>query len=273
MSHTALATDLPVLRHHLPSALVAAGASVALALAPRSFGTTGLVVVVAVLQLLLILSWSQATGARGYVGLLMIGAAAAVAADLELAMQDELALAPFALILAGALLAGFVHQIVRRPPRRRATSSLAGVGVLVMVVVALSTFLPLYRYTEGSELYLGSVAAAGGAVVVGHLVDLVLPYPRLTPGVPRGLLGLLAGIGAGVAAALVIPRATGLIEGLGGAIGGAILGLVAALLAVAASYIAAERPQRAVALSCVQALLPLAASAPVAYFLSQRALG
>ena len=50
--------------------------------------------------------------------------------------------------------------------------------------------------STGTGRALVALLAVGAALVVGHLVDLVLPRPQLAPGVPRGLLGPGAG-GAG----------------------------------------------------------------------------
>jgi hypothetical protein len=51
---------------------------------------------------------------------------------------------------------------------------------------------------------------------------------------------------------------------------GAALGGVAALMALGASYVVAERGAASWALPVVQAVLPLAAAAPVAYALALR---
>lgn len=273
MSIVALRTDLAPLRHHAPAGALAAAATVALVLAPREFGPTGLLVTVVLLQVGLIGAWSRATGTRGYVGSLVIGAATAVTADTVLALQAEPDLGPLASVLALAFIAGMLHQLTRSAPRRLATASLAGIGTLAVTLIALSAFLLLYRVTDGSTVYVAIVAATGGAVVVGHVVDLLLPVPRITPDVPRGLLALLISVGTGIAAAVTLSDPSGLIESLGAAIVGAILGLVSALLAVAASYIAAERPQLNWSLPWLQALLPLAGAAPIGYFLALRILG
>lgn len=273
MSLAAPYTDVGRMRHHAPAGALVALAAAALILTPRWFGPTGLLITVALLQVGLIAIWSQASGTRGHLGALVIGAGTAVAADAVLAVQDEPDLGPLAAILAVAFIAAMLHQLSRSAPRRLATASLAGIGTLAVTVIALSVFLLLYRVTDGGSVYLVTIAATGGAVVVGHLVDLLLPYPRITPGVPRGLLALLLSVGAGVAAAVVLSDPNELTQGLGAAIVGAVLGLISALLAVAASFIAAERPQAGWTLPWLQAVLPLAGAAPIAYFLALRVLG
>lgn len=273
MSMATLRKDLGPLRHHGPAGGLAAVATLALILTPREFGPTGLLITVALFQLALIAAWSRATGTRGYLGLLIIGAGTAVAADTVLATQSEPDLGPLAYILALAFIAAMLHQLTRSPPRRLATASLAGIGTLAVALVALSAFLVLYRVTDGDAVYVSTVAAIGGAVVVGHLVDLLLPVPRITPDVPRGLLSLLLSVGTAIAASVTLSDPGGLIDSLGAAIVGSIVGLVTALLAVAASYVAAERPHQSWSLPWLQALLPLAGAAPVGYFLTLRVLG
>lgn len=266
-----LRTGLAPLRHHAPAAVLVAAASAALMLAPQLMGATALLITVAVLQIALIATWARATGTRGYVGLLVIGAGTAVTADTVLAVQEDPDLGPLAVVLALGFIAALVHQLTRSHPRRLATASLGGIALLAVLVSAMAAYLLLYRVTD-TTVYLVTIAATGGPLVVGHLVDLALPHPRIAPGVPRGLLGLVVSVGAAIAIAVLLSRPSGLIEGLGAAIVGAVLGMVAALLAICASFIAAERPQRTWALPWLQALLPLAAAAPIGYVLSLQVL-
>jgi len=268
-----IGVDVTPVRHHGPAGVLAAIATAALILAPREFGPTGLLVAVAALQIGLITAWSRATGIRGYVGSLVIGAGTAVTADSVLALQSEPDVAPLAAVLALAFIAAMMHQLTRTAPRRLATASLAGISALAVTLVAMSALLLLYRVTDGSAVYVATVAATGGAVAVGHLVDVLLPVARITPDVPRGLLGLLLSVGTAIAAAVTLSGPEGLLEGLGAAIVGAIVGLVSALLAVAASYIAAERRRFNWSLPWLQAILPMAGAAPVAYFLALQVLG
>ncbi len=261
------------LGHHAPAGVLAAVATGALVLAPQQFGPTGLLVAVVVLQVALIGAWSRATGTRGYVGSLIIGAGTAVVADTVLALQAEPDLGPLGAVLALAFIAAMLHQLSRAAPRRLATASLAGICTLTVTLIALATLLLLYRITDGSEVYVAIVVASGGAVVVGHLVDLVLPLPRIAPDLPRGLTALLLSVGTAIAAAVTMSDADGLTERLGAVIVGAILGLVAALLAVAASYIAADRRKPSWSVPWLQALLPLAGAAPVGFFLALQVLG
>ena len=73
---------------------------------------------------------------------------------------------------------------------------------------------------------------------------------------------------AGIAVALLRRQPGDLVDALSAATYGAAIGGVAALVAVGASYVVSERPQRGAALPLVQAVLPFAAAAPVAFFLA-----
>jgi hypothetical protein len=117
------------------------------------------------------------------------------------------------------------------------------------------------------------VLAVGAALVAGHLVDLVLPRPQVAEGVPRGLIGLVLSVLVATAVGLARhgaapgPHLPGPASAL---LFGAALGVVAALGGLAASYLSVESPAetagpaRVWALPVVQAVLPLAACAPVA---------
>jgi hypothetical protein len=120
------------------------------------------------------------------------------------------------------------------------------------------------------------VLAAGAALAVGHLVDLGLPRPQVADGVPRGAVGLLVSVLVGAAVAFA-RRGDALVgdgalpPGAGTLLYGAALGAVAALTGLAASYLVVDAPPehstgpaRGWALPVVQAVLPLAACAPVA---------
>lgn len=261
--------------HHVPALVLATGLGLLLASGVAGEDRTRTIVAVAVLQAGLVLTWSAALGLRGYVGSLLIGAGAGAAADLVALELGDLRgvasdgdrLAPLAAVLALAFVLSFVHQLSRRPPRVALTESMGGVALLSALVVAPSAYLVLAQLSEGPALLRTCAASLGAAIVVGHAVDLVVPVPRIVEGVPRGLLGFLAGTGAGMFAA-VRTQGDGLVEQLGSLILGGVLGGLACLLAIGASYAAVERRGSALAKAVVQATLPYAAAAPVAYFVA-----
>ncbi|MBA3249425.1 MAG: hypothetical protein H0T66_03755 [Geodermatophilaceae bacterium] len=261
--------------HHGPALVLAAGLALLLGSGPDDGELTRTIVAVAVLQAGLVLTWSAALGFRGYVGSLLIGAGAAAAADVAaLDVGDQFGstgddrLGPLAAVLALALILAFVHQLTRRSPRVVLTESMAGVTLLSALVVAPSAYLVLAQLSEGPALLRTCVASLGAALVVGHLVDLLVPVPRIVEGVPRGLLGFVLGTGAGMYAAVRTEGTDGLVEQLGSLILGGVLGGLACLLAIGASYAAVERRGSSAAKAVVQAALPFAAAAPVAYFVA-----
>lgn len=278
MTHVQRQRRLSRLWHHGPAAAVAVGVGVLSMILAVGADDRGPLFAVALVQASLVLAWPSALRYRGYVGAVLIGGGAAAAADvvavragdrLEAASANAGAegLGPIAAVLALAVILAFVHQITRRPPRLEVTTSLGGVVLLAAVAVAPSSYLVLAATPDGPELMRGALAAVTAAVVVGHLVDLVLPYPRLVEGVPRGALGFLVGTAAAVVALAYVGRygEADLVERLGATILGAVLGAVAALMAIAASYAVEERPGWAPAQTVVQAVFPFAAAAPVAY--------
>ncbi len=112
--------------------------------------------------------------------------------------------------------------------------------------------------------------------MAAHVVDLVLPRPQVAYGVPRGLLGLVAAVLAAAAVTWFRRRPEDLFDTLGAAIYGGVVGAVAVLVSLAASYIvvqadrSARDPRRRDrwALPLIQALLPVAACAPLALALA-----
>jgi hypothetical protein len=273
VSTAALDQQVSSRAHHLPAAglvvLVTAGA-LGLSL---GLGDTGRLAAVAVLQLALVAAWVIATGIRGLPGSLALGGAAAAGADAALLLPERSELDWLLAVLGLAFLAAVVHQMTRTAPRSYLVASLAGVLLLVCSVCALAVLLGVGRIPGGEHAALTAVLAVGSALLVGHLVDLVLPRPRLADGVPRGLLGVLLSVVAAVLVALVRRDADTLVAGLSAAMYGAALGGVAALMALGGSYVVAERGRPSWALPVVQAVLPLAAAAPIAYALALNGIG
>jgi hypothetical protein len=281
VSSTALQSGLPARYHHLPAAGLAVLAVVLLVGLPEILGNLGRLAAVLVLQLGLVLAWVLVTGIQGFAGSLAVGAAAAVAADLSLVLPERPSLGEILVVLGLGFLAVVLLQMLRRP-RADLVASLSGGLLLISAVAALAALLLLGRSDSGSGWARVAVLAIGAALVVGHLVDLVLPRPQLTFDVPRGLLGLVAAVLAGAGVAVVAGATTGLTEKLAAVIYGAALAGVAALTALAASYVVVEataapdpsagaaggapagRPPSRWALAVLQVVLPLAACAPVA---------
>jgi hypothetical protein len=254
--------------HHLPAAgtvVLATGGALALSVALDDLGR---LVAVVLLQVALVAAWVVAVGIRGFLGSLGLGAAAAAGADAALLLPDRPELDWLLAVLGLGFLAAVVHQMVRPAPRLYLVASLAGVVLLVCSVCALAVLLGLGRLDDGERALVTALLAVGAALLVGHLVDLVLPRPQIADGVPRGLLGLLLAVLAAVVVAYLRRDGDTLTAGVSAVVYGAALGGVAALMSLGASYVVAERGRVGWALPVVQAVLPLAAAAPVAYALT-----
>jgi hypothetical protein len=216
-----------------------------------------------------------------------VGAAAAVAADLVLVLPQRPALSGLLVVFGVGFLAAVLQQMFRRP-RTDLVASLSGTVLLLCAVGALAALLLLGRTSAGHGRALVALLAVGAALVVGHLVDLVLPRPYLAAGVPRGLLGLVLSVVAGALVAFLgrdVAETAGAVPAL---VAGAVLAGVTAMVALVASYVVVEATAAAEdedadedgavarpashadpslspwALSVIQAVLPLAACAPVA---------
>jgi hypothetical protein len=268
VSHAALETALPARAHHLPAAgLVLVGTGVLVGL-PAVLGRPGLLVAVIVLQLALVAAWVNATGIRGFVGSLGIGGAAAIAADVSMLLPERPQVDGLLAVFGATFLVAVVHQMLRPAPRRYLVASLAGVLMLVCSVCSLAVLLTVDRTLDDSAVTASAVLAVGATLVVGHLVDVLVPRPVIADGVPRGLAGFLLGVVAAIAVLVVRDGGRTAEALLSSATAGAVLGGIAGLTAIAASYVVAERPQRGWALPVVQAVLPFATAAPVAWALA-----
>jgi hypothetical protein len=260
--------------HHVPAAVLTVVAVGLLAALPELLGDLGRLAAVLVLQLALVLVWVLVTGVQGFAGSLAVGVAASVAADLAIVLPAEPELGALLAVLGLAFLAVVVQQMARSP--RTDLVAALSTGLLLCVVVAtMAVWLLLGRVADDDGgRTLVAVLAVGAAVLVGHLVDAVLPRPQLAEDVPRGLLGLGAAVLAAVGVAVLGADRAELLDVPGAVLFGGALGVVAALTAVAASYVvvdsgaapAADDDERVggwVA-PVLQVVLPLAACAPVA---------
>jgi hypothetical protein len=162
------------------------------------------------------------------------------------------------------LLAAVLHQMLRRAPRSDVVGSLAGVLLLVTTVTALAVLLLLPAAGEGAAA-VSPVLVIGTTLLVGSLVDLLRPRPEVAAGVPRGVPALVLGVLAGVVVAVVGSGADDAATVLGALVAGLALGAVAALTGLAAGYVVAAGPRRAWSAALLQAVLPFAAAAPVAF--------
>jgi hypothetical protein len=264
----ALDHELSSRAQHLPAAALVAVTTAALTVLPAMQGGLGRLLAVGLLQLALVAAWVVATGIRGFLGSLALGGAAAAGADAAMLLPDRPELDGLLAVLGLGFVVAVVHQMTRPSPRLYLVASLAGVVLLLCSVCALALLLGVGRLDDGERVLGTAVLSVGAALLVGHLVDLVLPRPQIVAGVPRGLPGLVLAVAAAIVVALLRRDGGTLLGTLAAATHGAALGAVAALMALGASYVVAERGRVGWALPVVQAVLPLAAAAPVTYALS-----
>jgi hypothetical protein len=264
----ALDDELSSRVHHLPAAGLVVVTTAGTAALSLTSGDQGRLIAVALMQLALVAAWVVATGIRGFLGSLALGIAAAAGADLAMLLPDRPQLDWLLPVLGLGFLAAVVHQMTRSAPRLYLVASLAGVVLLLCSVCALAVLLGVGRLDDGGRAVVTALLAVGAALLVGHLVDLALPRPRIAEGVPRGLLGLVLAVVAAVAVAVLRREGSTLLDTISAATYGAALGGVAALMGLGASYVVAERGSASWALPVVQAVLPLAATAPIAYALA-----
>ncbi len=261
--------------HHLPAAVLAALAVGALVAAPDAAGDTGRLAAVAGLQAALVIAWCVATARGQLPGALLFGAAAAVAADLLMVVPDRPTVGGLLAVLGLGVPAAVLRQMFRRP-REALVASLASSVLLLCAVCALAVLLRELGGDEGARLAVNSLLAVGAALIAAHVVDLVLPRPQVAYGVPRGLSGLVLAVLAAGAVTWLRRRPEDLFDTLGAAIYGGVVGGVAVLVSLAASYVvvqadrSARNPRRSGrwALPVIQALLPIAACAPLALALA-----
>jgi len=231
---------------------------------------------VLVRQLGLVLCWGLVTGIQGFAGSLTVGAGAAVAADLALVLPEDPELGALLAVFGVGFLAVVLQQMLRRP-RHELVASLAGAVLLLVAVSSLATLLLLGDTDAGSERALVALLAVGAVLVVGHLVDLVLPRPELADGVPRGLAGLGLSVLAGAAVAFLAGLTVDALDGQRSLVHGVVISGIAALTALVASYVVVEATAEAAeddagedqrwfpwVIALVQVALPIAACAPVA---------
>ena len=254
---------------NLLAAVVAVVVAGGLAVAANA-GPGQLVLGVAIVQGILIVAWVFGTNLPGRVGALIIAALAAVASDAVMTAWPHSQLGPLIGVLGLAVPAMFIHQLTRGVARSRVVESLSAVAVVVVATVALSALIQL-RHETDARVTSAAIAAAGAALAAGLVTDAVLPALRFEPDVPRGLGGVIASLVVGGIVGFV--RLSGTVEfSTGRAILlGAALGVIAGLVGVGSSYVThtlRTSPTGARAFRAVlEAVLPLAVVAPVAYVL------
>jgi hypothetical protein len=248
------------------AALVTVGLVLGAMITPGSYA-----VVIFGVQILFVLAWTVASRPPAPRVVAGVGLAAAAGADLATVLVDPASLAPLAYVTALAFVAGVIGQLTRPAGRVRVTESLDSTLAVVVGVVALATLIVLSRHPGGTQSIVACIAAAGVAVTAARLIDVVAPYPRLAPQVPRGGAGVVLGAMLGTGAAAI---AGSLIDGLTvgpAAAAGLVTALVAVVVDLSVGYadvsrsLAGEPPALWLARHMQGPLTAFALAAPAAY--------
>lgn len=191
---------------------------------------TSFALVIFGVQVLFVVTWTVATRPPAALLVASVGLVAAIAADLAVALPTRETFAPLGYVTVGAFGLGMIGQLVRRDGRTSVTESVGATLSMVLGVIAYATLIVLSREPLGPNSVAVCLAAATVALVVARATDVVFPFPRTTPQVARGTIGIIVGAMAGtVAAALVASGLQGMSPSRS-----VIAGLVTALAAVLA---------------------------------------
>ena len=148
-------------------------------------GAVQLLVAIAVVQALLALAWAVVLRPPGRTGGLVIGAGAAVAADVAASVWPHSGLAAMTAVFGLAVPAMFVHQLLRGLGRVRVLASFGGIALLVLCEAALPALLQLrHEFTAVSvegDAALAVVVAITGALAAAASPTSPFPCCASTP--------------------------------------------------------------------------------------------
>lgn len=243
-------------------------------------GDVGLLVAIAIIQLLLVFGWVLGTGLPGRIGAIGLGVLASGGADAATMHWHDSGYSPVLGVLGVAIPLMFIHQLTRGVVRTRVVESLADITVLLISVVALAGLIVLRHQGNGDVVTPAIVAAIAAGLVASHFTDAVLPVPRFDPSVDRGLPAVAAGIVVGGAVGLLALRRIIDYAGGRGAFVGAAVAAVACLLSIGATFSGAHSSLAGAGGSAAARLRPMAAvlmtialTTPAAYVLTHALAG
>jgi hypothetical protein len=225
-------------------------------------------------QVLFVLAWTIGARPPGPRVVAGVGLGAAAVADIAVAWPVHATIAPLGYVTAAAFAAGAVGQLLRKGGRPKLMESMAGTSVTIIGVIAYATLIVLTRHTLGKESIAACLTGATVGIVAARLCDVVLPFPRTTPQVARGTIGIVLGAMAGtVASAIVASRLKGL-HPSHAVLAGLVTTLAAVLADLGAGYAEASREIEGdvspwwVVRHMQGPLVAFALAAPVAYAMS-----
>jgi len=198
-------------------------------------------VVVFGVQALFVVVWTVASRPPAPRVVAAVGLLVAVATDVSAVWTRPASLAPLAYVTAAGFIVGVVGQLTRRRGRMRVTESLASSLVVTLGVVSFAMLIVLGRIPRGTQALEACLVAAGVAIIVARLVDVVAAVPRVAPQVPRGGAGVVLGAMIGTGAAGIIGHLLDGIPNLQTAIAGLITAIVAVMVDLSVGYAEASR--------------------------------
>lgn len=250
----------PLLGQGAAGALLAGGL-----LGLEALGQWPLLAGVLVVQVLLALGVLALLDAPAATGIFYLVAAAAVAADVTVAVDDG-SIREVPGVLGLALVAGLLHQLVRRQ-RQRVVESLAATMVIAGLVCMTATLTAAPEHGNGVWPLRIALAAAALTLLAGRIGDRFLPRPVIALSATRAWPGLGLGLVAGVGTAVAVnnghlPTSRAALIGL---VAVSVVAGIDLALDLAATELSPthEQARRIAALRPVSVLLPFAALAPV----------
>lgn len=193
------------------------------------------------IQVLFVLAFTMALRPPGVRVVAAVGILTAAGADVAALMPREATVAPLGYLAAAGFVVGVVGQLARREGRLRVTESLGATLVIVIGVIAYATLIVLTRVVPGTQAITVGLTAAGVALITARLVDTVAPWPRLSPHVPRGSLGVVLGAMLGTVAAAYLGSVIRGFEPDNAALVGLVAAVSAALADLSVGYAEAGR--------------------------------
>lgn len=241
-------------------------------------GATALLIGIAVAQAVFAWSWIDGASAVPLRGPLVVAALAAGGSDVAVSLFPHGRLGALLIVLGLAVPVLFAHQLLRGAARTQVTGALSAAAVTVLGCVGIAALLQVrheFASTgDGSTAATAAAAVPAAALVVGYLVDMVVPVPRFDRRVARGAPALVASVAVGAAVGYLLLRdVTGF--GAGPSVfAGAALGVLAGLVAVATAFVQFttasgqhRQRMRGIERSVSAAVLPMCVLAPVSFLL------
>lgn len=228
---------------------------------------------IAVLQIAMVVLVTWVRKVQGAWVTIAVASGLALAADWVAVVWTPVSLLPITVLLALALVAAVIGQLLRRD-HSGATESLGFTMLLCVAVCGYTCYIVLSRLGSAPPAMYSAVVAAGTAILAARAVDLVMPDPRINRQVTRGAFGIVIGTMCGTASAAYAGLVIEGPEPSHAAIGGLLVALIAVLSDLACGYMSASRridgagtaPNPVV--NVAGPLLAFAVTGPVVYLLS-----